>query len=628
MDINDPKLDQAAQAGQETLDEAVATAPAAGIEKAEDKELTDGAQALLDEELMESEAEEDVAPATLESILSTAHSLLEKDPADFSNDELRRLRQQFSMIYSSAQEDQAPAQDVEDAEIVAQEDNGMSLRQQFDAVIEELRSRKAAWAAEQDAIRAENLRVKNEIIDQILAMAEDTDNVNRTFPQYRELQDKFNAVGEVDPTEDSAVWKRFQEAREKYSDNLKINKELRDYDFKKNLAEKEALLAEATVLAADQDVITAYRRLQDLHNKWRQIGPVAKELREDIWNRFRTASADINKRYQAYFEERKAREAENEAAKTAICERMEQIDLTTLNTFNAWEKATAQVLELQAEWKTLGFASKKQNRALFSRFRGLCDAFFSAKAEYFRNTREELNRNLAAKQKLTEEAETLATSTDWKNASERLIQLQKDWKGIGAVPKKYSDALWKRFTSACDAFFDAKKKANSGTRAVETANLKTKREIIGRLSALTTEETPREQAINSLRDLQKQWNETGHVPFREKDKLYQAYHEAVDAVRAHFELAERGARRARFEEAVADLGDDSNKIFRERERLSRALETRRAELRTYENNLSFLNSKSKSGQSLVKDMERRIERLKADIAELLDKVKVLDSKLS
>ncbi len=307
---------------------------------------------------------------------------------------------------------------------------------------------------------------------------------------------------------------------------------------------------------------------------------------------------------------------------------MELIDLASLTSFNAWEKATAQVLELQAEWKTLGFASKKQNRVLFTRFRGLCDAFFSAKADYFRNTREELNRNLAAKQQLAEEAETLSTSTDWKNASERLIQLQKDWKGIGAVPKKYSDALWKRFTTACDAFFDAKKKANSGTRSVENANLKTKREIIGHLSALTTEEKPREEAIETLRQLQKQWNETGHVPFREKDKLYQAYREAVDAVRAHFDLAERGARRARFEEAVADLGDDSNKIFRERERLSRALETRRAELRTYENNLSFLSSKSKSGDSLVKDMERRIERLKADIAELLDKVKVLDSKLS
>jgi hypothetical protein len=569
---------------------------------------------------------------TEESLLQSVLELLEKEPSEFSSDDINRLRQKFSMLHSEnaavarpAGDDTTPADEQPEIE---PDDNGQpTLRQQFDAAIAELRARKAAWAAKLQEERAANLARKNDIIARISALAEDTDNVNRTFPRYRELQDEFNAIGEVDPTEETALWKRFQEAREQYSDNLKINKELRDYDFKKNLAEKEALLAEARTLAMDDDVIAAYRRLQDLHNKWRQIGPVAKELRDDIWNRFREASAEINKRYQAFFEERKAREAENETAKTTLCERLEAIDFATMQTFNAWEQATKQVMELQAEWRTLGFASKKANRQLFARFRSRCDAFFAAKADFFRNTREELSANLARKQQLAAEAEELAQSTDWKKTTDRLVEMQKEWRTIGAVPKKYSDALWKRFTTACDAFFENKKKAGNSTRQTETANLKAKREIIGKLSALTTDGSEKAQALDAMRELQNQWNQTGHVPFREKDKLFEAYRDALDAVRRHFDLAERGARREKFSRDIEALEGDGDKLFRERDRIMRIVEARRAELRTYQNNLGFLTSKSKSGDSLVRDMERRIERLQADIDELLEKVKVLDARI-
>ena len=569
---------------------------------------------------------------TEESLLQSVLELLEKEPSEFSSDDINRLRQKFSMLHSEnaavarpAGDDTTPADEQPEIE---PDDNGQpTLRQQFDAAIAELRARKAAWAAKLQEERAANLARKNDIIARISALAEDTDNVNRTFPRYRELQDEFNAIGEVDPTEETALWKRFQEAREQYSDNLKINKELRDYDFKKNLAEKEALLAEARTLAMDDDVIAAYRRLQDLHNKWRQIGPVAKELRDDIWNRFREASAEINKRYQAFFEERKAREAENETAKTTLCERLEAIDFATMQTFNAWEQATKQVMELQAEWRTLGFASKKANRQLFARFRSRCDAFFAAKADFFRNTREELSANLARKQQLAAEAEELAQSTDWKKTTDRLVEMQKEWRTIGAVPKKYSDALWKRFTTACDAFFANKKKAGNSTRQTETANLKAKREIIGKLSALTTDGSEKAQALDAMRELQNQWNQTGHVPFREKDKLFEAYRDALDAVRRHFDLAERGARREKFSRDIEALEGDGDKLFRERDRMMRIVEARRAELRTYQNNLGFLTSKSKSGDSLVRDMERRIERLQADIDELLEKVKVLDARI-
>ncbi|MDE6574114.1 MAG: DUF349 domain-containing protein, partial [Muribaculaceae bacterium] len=448
------------------------------------------------------------------------------------------------------------------------------------------------------------------------------------FPRYRELQEEFNAIGDVEPTEETSVWKRYQDAREKYSDNLKINKELRDYDFKKNLSEKEQLLAEAVALGTMEDVIAAYRRLQDLHNKWRQIGPVAKELREEIWNKFREASAEVNKRYQAFFEARKARENENEAAKTKLCEQIEALDHSSIKTFAAWEEMTKSIVALQEEWRKLGFASKKMNRLLFARFRRSCDEFFAAKAEFYRSTREELAANLAHKQELVDKAEALKDSTEWQQASDQFIAMQKEWKTIGAVPKKYSDALWNRFTAACDYFFEQKKKANTGTRQIEAANLRIKREIIGMLSALVEEAENKDAAMEQLRALQQRWNETGHVPFREKDKLFEAYRSAVDAVRKHFAIAESRARRARFEANVDKLEGDNDKLFRERERLVRAAESRRNDLRTYENNLGFMSSKSKNGESLLRDLERRIERLKTDIAEIEEKIRIIDGKLS
>ncbi len=623
MDMQEPALEPQTPKAQ-NLNDASAAAADAGIENvaadsaAPQPEAEAEAESIMTQGEEDFEAKEVNREITAESLLADALALMEKDAADISNDEIRRLRQHFSMLHKS----------VDSAAEAAEAPAGPSETEtRFEQTIEALRARKAQYIAEQEALRAANLERKNAIIEQINALAEDTDNVNRTFPRYRELQDEFNAVGDVDPTEETAVWKRFQEAREHYSDNLKINKELRDYDFKKNLADKEALLAEARSLAAEEDVISAYRRLQDLHNKWRQIGPVAKELRDEIWNSFRDASAEVNKRYQAFFEARKAREAENETAKTALCEKIEALDLSGLKTFAAWEEATKQIQTMQEEWRKLGFASKKMNRVLFARFRQCCDSFFAAKAEFYRNTREELSSNLAHKQDLVTRAEALQESTDWRKATDEFIAMQKEWKSIGAIPKKYSDDLWKRFTAACDAFFDRKKKEGSGVRNAEVANLRAKREIIGRLSALTDEATDKDTAIAELRKLQDSWKEIGHVPFREKDKLYEAYRSAVDAVRDHFAIAESRARRQRFEASVNDMKGDDNKLFRERERLVRALDARRNDLRTYENNLGFLNSKSKSGNSLMLDLERRIGRLKADIAELEEKIALLDGNI-
>lgn len=614
-----------ASAALSTEETTLSTTPAAGAENIPANEPDPEAEA----ELTESEAIENAEIDTLvtrESLLESAKALLDKDAAEIAADDIRRLRQQINALQhralaadASAAESETPAAEATPAEQPAPDADLMAL-------LSAIRDKKAAYTAELEARRVANLERKQAIIDEINALAGDTDNVNRTFPRYRELQDEFNAIGEVPATEDTAIWKRFQEAREHYSDNLKINKELRDYDFRKNLDSKQLLLDEAEGLITEDDVIVAYRRLQELHNKWRRIGPVAKEFREEIWDKFKVASAEINKRYQAHFEARKAREAENEAGKTALVAEMEAIDLSTLKSFAAWDQATRRVMELQQQWRTFGFASRKMNKALFARFRELCDKFFAAKAEYFQNTREELASNLARKTALADRAEALMDSEDWKEATEQFVAMQKEWKTIGTVAKKHSDAVWQRFLAACDHFFDRKKKAGSGTRRVENENLAAKRAVIEELAGITAD-TPREEALARLRELQDRWKEIGHVPFREKDKVYDAYREKVDALRDMLNMRRNRDRMDRFTENVAGLEGDDNKLMREHERLVRALERSRQELRTYENNLGFLSSKSKNGDSLLREFERKAERLRADIADLEEKIRLVASKL-
>lgn len=616
MEMLDPTL-----AGKQAEEKTLACEPSAeGSAEtiAENFETIDGndpegaAEQLVSEDLQEQAADAQQSEVlTAEALIDVAREMLDREPADITADDIRRLRQQINALHHTA-ETEAEAEDADAARLTD--------------LFNQIREKKAAHTAAVEAKQKENLERKQAIIAEIVALTDDTDNVNRTFQRYRELQEEFNTLGDVPPTEDTALWKAFQDARQRYSDNLKINKELRDYDFKKNLESKQLLLDEAQGLITDDDVITAYRRLQELHNKWRRIGPVAKEYREQIWDSFKTASAEINKRYQAHFEARKAREAENEAGKTALCEQLEAIDLDTLRSFAAWDAATKTVMELQQKWRTYGFASKKMNKALFARFRGLCDKFFAAKAEYFQTTRQELANNLSRKTALAERAEALKDSTDWKAAGDEFVAMQKEWKTIGTVAKKYSDAVWKRFQEACDYFFEQKKKANSGTRRVETDNLKAKREIIAALGEISAE-TPREEAIATMRSLQDRWKEIGHVPFKEKDNLYNAYRTALDKVRDDLNLRRSQERRERFNENVSAIEGDDNKLMRERERLARTLESRRQELRTYENNLGFLSSKSKSGNSMLREFERKAERLREDIAELVEKIKTIDGKL-
>lgn len=580
----------------------------------------------MDADEKQSNEPNDKKHLTKEEIIATLKELNQKDGSEISRDEIAHLKQAFFSIRKNelAVEKQAFLdKGNEEAAFAPMPDEA---EEQFQAIMKELKEKKAAYIAEVEAQKQANLAKKLEIIDELGKLAEDTDNVNRTFPRFRELTQEFKNAGEVPPTETTDIYRNYSAAVERFYDRLKINKDLRDYDFKKNLEQKQLLIDEAEKLAGENDVILSFRRLQELHDKWRETGPVAKEIRESIWEKFKDASAVINKRYQDFFEQRKARERENEEKKTEICERVEALDFSTLKSYAAWEDMTKTILEAQQDWKKLGFASKKVNNALFARFRETCDKFFAAKAEFFKNIRENHSANLDKKIALCEKAEALKESTDWKNTADKLVGLQKEWKTIGSVDKKHSDAVWERFQQACDYFFDRRKKATSSTRKAEQQNLKEKNSVIEGLKNIPLD-TPREEAVKLIKEAMAKWQQIGHVPFKEKDKVYNAYREIVDKLYDHFDVKETRANMANFTNDINAIANDENKLYRERERLARACEQKRSELKTYENNLGFFNITSKGGNSLLKDTERRMQRIKEDIAALESKIKLIDSKL-
>lgn len=499
------------------------------------------------------------------------------------------------------------------------------LEEQFKSLYAEIKEKRAAYNAAQDALKAENLAKKREIISKINEIAEDADNVNRQYSTVQQLQQDFKAIGEVPSENDTEVWKAYQVAVERFYDLLKMNKELRDYDFKKNLEQKQALCAEAEALDEEADIVDAFKKLQQLHTSWREIGPVSKEIREELWTRFKNASAVINKKYQSFFEERKANEKKNAEGKEALCVKIEAISTDNLKTYAAWDEATKAIIGLQEEWKKLGFASRKVNTELFARFRKSCDEFFAKKAEFFKRMKDELAANLAKKIELCEKAEALKDSTEWKKTTDALIALQKEWKTVGPVVKKHSDAVWKRFIAACDAFFEEKKKQNVNVHSVEHENLKQKKDIIAQInSILENKET--EDAPNKVRELMKKWQDVGHVPYKEKDKVYAEYKAAIDKAFEQLDMKAKKARMANFANSINQMSD-TGKVYHERERLVRAYEMKSQELKTYENNLGFFNAQSKSGNSLVKEMERKIANIKEEIAMLEQKIKLIDEKI-
>ena len=545
---------------------------------------------------------------------------LAQDPLTASKEELEQLKQTFYKLHRIAVE----------AARQAHLDNGFAPEDfKFESAEEEeyksamniIKEKRAEQQQKEEQAREENALRKEALLERLQAMIDSADVEQASYNDFKALQQEWKNIGEVPATKVSDLWKRYQTLTERFYDILKLNIEFREYDFKKNLEAKTRLCEAAERLAEEEDVISAFHQLQKLHQEFREIGPVARELREEVWTRFKEASTVVNKRHQQHFEELKQRENDNLEKKTALCEKVESIDVATLETYAQWNDKTQEVIALQEEWKTIGYAPQKMNNKIFERFRTACDAFFQRKAEFYKGMKDNLATNLEKKIALCEKAEALQDSTEWKATADKLTALQREWKSIGAVPKKQSDAIWKRFNAACDAFFEKRKAATSSQRTEEQDNLAKKRAIIEQLSAINPEAATSEDQAK-MHDLIKEWNSIGHVPFREKDKIYKQYKALIDALFDTFQKNEATRRVARYKDSIKE----GTNIARERERLLRIYENMCGEIKTYENNLGFLNASSKSGNSLVAEMQRKMEKLKADAQLVLKKIAALEEK--
>lgn len=557
-----------------------------------------------------------------EELLDALKQIVEGRAGD-KHKEVAAIKQAFYVLRNAELEAECEkfAQEAEEgAQFVSSTD---PLEVQFKDLLGSFREIRAAFLAEETERREKNLARKNEIIERLKAIAADIDNVNIHINEVRELQDEFKKPADVPPTAVTDLWKTYQVVVEQIYDCLKMNKELRELDFKKNLEIKRGLIEQAKLLAEEPDVISAFKKLQALHDLWRATGPVAKEYREDIWNEFKEASTVVNKRHQDFFEARKQEEQVNEEAKTKLCEEIEAIDVASIKSFTEFEKATEAIKAMQARWKELGFASRKVNNALYARFRKACDDFFEAKAAYFAKTKDELAANLEKKIKLCEQAEALMDSTDFKATAEKVIALQAEWKTIGSVARKHSDTVWQRFMNACNHFFDARKKDMASRRQEENENLAAKRLVIDALNSIPSDAS-RSEVIEALKEQQARWNAIGHVPYKAKDKLYEDYRAALNAVRENFDLRESRARMQNFERKLDKLKGDDRGMNSERARLVRALDQKRGELKTFENNLGFFNIKSKEGSNMLKEMERRTLKIKDEIKTLEEQLKLFD----
>ena len=502
-------------------------------------------------------------------------------------------------------------------EFVVPKDEFENQFKEFMSVIKEKRN---ALKAVEELERQNNLEKKLAIIEDIKKLAESPEDANKAYSEFKRLQTEWNEIKNIPADKVNELWKSYQVHCEKFYDLIKLNNEFREYDFKKNLTIKLHLCEAAEKLSTEEDVISAFHQLQKLHQEFRETGPVGKEEREEVWNRFKAASTIINRRHQQYFEGIKEREQRNLDEKTVICEIVEAMQQEQLHTFQEWHEKTEEILALQAKWKTIGFAPQKQNTKIFERFRAACDEFFKRKAEHFKSLKDSMTDNLEKKKQMCEQAEALKDSTDWKTTSDVLTKLQKEWKEIGPVSKKHSEAIWKRFVTACDYFFEQKNKAEASSRNIERENLDKKKAIIQKLNELNQEENPNG---NTVRELMKEWNSIGHVPFKDKDKVYKQYHAIVDAL---FNKINRSASKKKLNSFKSSLSKESNP-YREREKLVRIYENMKNEIKTYENNIGFLTSSSKKGNSLVNEMNRKVEKLKADLDLITQKIAVIDESL-
>ena len=539
-------------------------------------------------------------------------------------DEMELLKTVFYKLHFAQREAEMKAYldaggDPEKYQITPDEDEEV-----FKAEMGIVKERRAKFAQEQEEIKQENLKKKLDIIEKIKAMITSPEMANKSYQEFKQLQAEWKEIKLVPADKANELWRNYQLYVEQFYDLLKLNNEAREYDFKKNLEIKTRLCEAAERLADEEDVISAFHQLQKLHQEFRETGPVAKDLRDEIWTRFKNASTVVNKRHQQHFEELRAKEENNLARKTELCEKVEEIAKTEAKGAGEWEKLTKAIIEIQAEWKTIGFAPQKMNVKIFERFRAACDNFFSRKAEYFKDIRQKFAENAEKKKALVEQAKALQDSTDWKATTDKIIALQKEWKTIGIVPKKLGDDLWNEFKDACNKFFEARNAINADSRNAERENLNQKRSIIEQLNALA--EDTGEEIKEKVQKLIEQYQSIGHVPFKEKDKLYKEYHDIVDRLYKNLNISASRRRLDNFKNNLKQMADKgANVLDNERARLMRKYETIRSEVQTYENNLGFLNASSKKGNSLIDEMNRKVEKLRNEMNLVREKIRAIDN---
>ncbi len=554
----------------------------------------------------------------LERVKELAHG--DENPG---KDEVEHLKSTFYRFHVAEREQQQKEYlegggDPEKYQVMPDE-----AEEEFKAEMQVIKEKRAKVFQEQEAEKEDNLRRKLEIIERIKAMATSPDEANKSFNTFKQLQQEWKEIKAVPVEKANEVWRNYQLYVEQFYDLLNLNREAREYDFKKNLEMKTKLCEEAEKLAEENDVISAFHQLQELHAQYREIGPVSKDMRESIWTRFKAASTVINKKHQKHFEDLRAKEEDNLARKSALCEKVEAIAKTESKSASEWEKLTKEVIAIQQEWKTIGFAPQKMNVKIFERFRAACDEFFGRKSTFFKEMKSRFASNVEKKKALVEKAKALSESTDWKSTSDKLIALQKEWKTVGAVPKKLGDQLWNDFLSACNHFFETRNAANAGTRNEEHANLAKKRDVIAKLKEIAADVT--DDAQEKVQQLVDEYNKAGHVPFKDKDKIYKEFHDVLDKIYNDLHISVARRRLDNFKSNLKNMAKRGEEVVdNERSRLMRRYEQLKQEITTYENNLGFLNISSKKGNSLVDEMNRKVQKLKDDAELVRQKIKAID----
>ncbi len=616
------------------VNEPVAEEPQAPVEEPEARVAEEPQAPVTEEPAEESQtpdAEEPQAPVAEEpKVYKTKAEVIERikelahgDEAP-SKEEVDMLKTVFYKLHFAEREADLKAYldnggEAEKYQILPDEDENV-----FKAEMSLIKEKRAKLFLEQEAEKQENLKRKLEIIEQIKNMAVSPEEANKNFQEFKKLQQEWKEIKLVPPEKANELWRNYQLYVEQYYDLLKLNSEAREYDFRKNLEIKTRLCEAAEKLAEETDVISAFHQLQKLHQEFRETGPVSKDLREEVWTRFKAASTVINKKHQQHFDELRSKEEDNLVRKTELCEKVEEIAKREPKGAGDWEKFTKEIIAIQAEWKTIGFAPQKMNVKIFERFRAACDEFFARKTEYFKQLKQKFAENAEKKKALVEQAQALQDSTEWKSTSDKLIALQKEWKTIGMVPKKLGDQLWNDFLGACNKFFEARNAANAGTRGVERENLEKKRSIIAELKALS--ENAEENIQEKVQDLIEQYQAVGHVPFKEKDKVYKEYHEVLDKLYKELNISTARRRLNNFKSSIKNMAErGSDALDNERSRLMRRYESMKQEIQTYENNLGFLNAASKKGNSLIDEMNRKVQKLKDDCELVRQKIKAIDA---